>query len=177
MKFVNNSQYPKLARRSLEYFLKTGEDIELPPDFNDKGIQAAVFVSIKKNGKNRGCIGTIYPKKSNIGLEIIYCAIRAGTQDPRFWAINLEELENLSFSVDVLSIPEKNVKICDLDPNEYGITVYNDKKRGIILPRLEGISTIEKQLKIVKSKAKMYDDETFTINRFTTVRHIEKGTE
>lgn len=175
MNFINNSQYTRLARQALEYFLKTGKDIELPPDFNDVFIQASVFVSIKKSGKNRGCIGTIYPNKPNIGLEIIYCAIRAGTQDPRFWAVNLEELKNLSFSVDVLSIPQKNIKTCDLDPNEYGIIIYNDKKRGIVLPKLEGINTVEEQLKLVKFKAKIHDNEPFKIDKFTTVRHIETG--
>ena len=65
--------------------------------------RAGVFVSLKKRGKLRGCIGTIAARKGNVlADEIINNAVSAGTEDPRFAPVSRIELEELTYSVDVL---------------------------------------------------------------------------
>ena len=60
--------------------------------------QAGVFVSIKKHGRLRGCIGTIMPTRENIASEIIHNAISTGVNDPRFPPVTEDELDDLVYS-------------------------------------------------------------------------------
>ena len=66
---------------------------DLPDDIRKK--RAGVFVSLKKDGRLRGCIGTIEPTRSSIGDEIIRNAVSAGTGDPRFSPVTKSELKSL----------------------------------------------------------------------------------
>lgn len=177
MQVVQKSPYAILARKTLDYYLLTGKETELPIEYANTPLpKAAVFVSIKKDGENRGCQGS-FAEKSNIVLEIIYNAIKAGTQDPRFWPVKLSEFPNITFSVDVLSAPEVVRSKEDLDPNEYGLIINsnerNKRKHGLLLPSLEKITTAEKQIQLVKKKAKILNGETYELYKFSVERHLE----
>lgn len=161
----------RLARQTLEHFLKTGEILSpphpLPPELAGR---AGVFVSIKKRGQLRGCIGTIFPTRSNIAEEIIYNALAAGLEDPRFPPVRLEELPELEFSVDILGEPEPAGPE-DLDPKKYGVIVSCGRRRGLLLPDLEGVDTVEQQLSIALRKAGIRPDEPYRIERFQVKRY------
>lgn len=134
--------------------------------------RAGVFVSIKKDGNLRGCIGTIYPTQENIAKEIIRNAVAAGFHDPRFEEVTEDELDSLVYDVDILSAPEKVTSISELDPKKYGVIVRKGARQGLLLPDLEGVDTIEEQLKIACRKAGIdYAREDFEIERFTVERH------
>ena len=132
---------------------------------------AGVFVSIKKHGRLRGCIGTIMPTKENIASEIIHNAVSAGIHDPRFNPVTEEELDDLVYSVDVLGEPEPIRSMAELDVKRYGVIVRAGRRSGLLLPDLEGIDTPEKQVAIALQKAGIKPDEKYTMERFEVVRH------
>ncbi|GAW90869.1 AmmeMemoRadiSam system protein A [Calderihabitans maritimus] len=162
----------RLARESLENYIRHGRIIEPPTDLSEEMRErAGVFVSIKKHGMLRGCIGTIVPTRENVAEEVIHNAIKAGVEDPRFSPVTLEELPELVYSVDVLKPPEPVSGMEELDPQRYGVIVRSGSKSGLLLPNLEGIDTVEEQVEIAKRKAGIFPGEKFEMERFEVIRH------
>ena len=128
-------------------------------------------MSIKKDGELRGCIGTIQPTEESIAEEIIRNAIQSGTQDPRFYPVEKDELEKLVYSVDVLGKPEPIEYTSQLDVKEYGVIVESGYKKGLLLPDLEGVDSVEEQLKIALQKANIGKGEKYKMYRFKVERH------
>ena len=165
--------YVHLARISLETYVLTGEKAKLPENVPEDllGRKAGVFVSLKKHGSLRGCIGTIAPVTGSIAKEIFRNAISAGLEDPRFPPVSEKELEEIIYSVDVLAEPEPIESKEALDVGRYGVIVTSRRKRGLLLPNLEGVDSVEQQIEIARKKAGIFDNETFTMERFEVVRH------
>ncbi|QEY35772.1 AmmeMemoRadiSam system protein A [Caproiciproducens galactitolivorans] len=165
--------YVRLARLSLETFIKTGMRANMPDGLPEKMLQqrAGVFVSLKKYGELRGCIGTIEPVTGNVAEEILQNAVSAGVEDPRFPSVTASELPDLVYSVDVLAKPEPIASISELDVKRYGVIVSSGYKRGLLLPNLEGVDTPEQQVSIAKQKAGIHRGERFSLERFEVVRH------
>ncbi len=166
-------EYVRLARMSLETFLKTGKALKMPEGLSGElyGKRAGVFVSLKKHGRLRGCIGTISAVESCIAREIIRNAVSAGTEDPRFDPVTVSELPELVYSVDVLGDAEPIVSMDQLEPKRYGVIVSNGYRRGLLLPNLEGIDTPEQQVSIALQKAGIQKGESYSMERFEVVRH------
>jgi len=169
-----DNPYVLLARKSLEYYLMTKKILKVDAQGLESDMltkRAGVFVSIKKGGKLRGCIGTITATRKNIAEEIIYNSVSSGTEDTRFKPIEMNELEELVFSVDVLSesYPVKTLK--DLDAKRYGVIVRSGQRTGLLLPDIEGVNTPEEQVEIAVEKAGIKADESYTIERFEIKRH------
>lgn len=163
------SKYVRLARKSLEYYVKNGERLK---DLDEnKDMQRGVFVTLMKDGHLRGCIGTISPTKNSVEMEIVENAISAGTRDPRFPALREEELEDLVYSVDVLKEAEKISSIDELDIDKYGVIVTKGYRRGVLLPNLEGIDSVEEQVEIALDKAGIGQDEDYQLERFEVKRY------
>lgn len=165
--------FPELARAAVEEFVRTGnllpEPDPLPPELQ---VRAAAFVSIHlKDGALRGCIGSIQPLEENLAREIIRNAIAAATRDPRFTPITVEELPLLDFSVDVLGVPEAIQSFSDLDPKRYGVIVERGWRRGLLLPDLEGVDSVELQVAIALDKAGIHPREGFNLYRFEVKRY------
>ncbi len=160
-----------LATQAVRTFVMSGHALSAPdPIPQEMRGRAGVFVSIKKSGQLRGCIGTFFPAKETIAHEIIANAIKSASTDPRFPPIDKTELADLTISVDVLSEPEP----CDesrLDPSRYGVIVENGWRRGLLLPDLEGVESVEEQVAIARSKAGIRPDEPIRLSRFTVERH------
>lgn len=166
----------ELAKHTIETYIKTGEIVVPPTQIIGIDVeQAGTFVSIKTElNELRGCIGTISPVYKTIQEEIIKNAIAAATQDPRFNPIEAGELNGLKISVDVLHKPEPITAIDQLDPIEYGIIVFSKSgKRALLLPNLEGVDTVEKQLSICKNKAGIAQNEPVAVQRFKVDRYYE----
>ncbi len=161
----------RLATEAVTAFASSGKKLPVPmPLPVELSGKAGVFVSIKKSGLLRGCIGTFSPMHETIAQEIIANAIQAASQDPRFPPIAESELEDLSISVDVLSAPEPCTER-QLDPAIYGIIVQSGWRRGLLLPDLEGVESVQDQIAIAKSKAGIAPDEPAALSRFTVERH------
>lgn len=166
--------YVKLARQSLEYYIKNRRRMKrpegLPPELLNK--QAGVFVSLKKEGRLRGCIGTILPTTGCIADEIIQNAVSAGVQDQRFEPVTKEELPWLVYDVDVLGKSEPIQSMKELDVKRYGVIVSCKGRRGLLLPNLEGVTTPAQQVGIALRKADISEKEPYTMERFEVVRHL-----
>jgi len=167
-----------LAKSTVESYVKEGKIIEPPKDLPKEFFQrkAGVFVTIYTKYKIldtkyqlRGCIGTYLPTRKNIAEEIVQNAIAAATEDYRFGPIQPAELAYLSYEVSILSKPEPVKDIKDLDPKKYGIIVKSQgfvaggdvifntspksyQKTGLLLPDLDEVDTIEKQISIACQK-------------------------
>ncbi len=167
--------YPvQVARRALERYF-AGErdklcDLEgAPPEF--AGRRAGVFVSLKKHGQLRGCIGTIAPTRDSIVEEIAANAVSAAVNDPRFYPVRPEELPELDISVDILGEPEPVPSMDELDPKKYGVIVSAGGRRGLLLPDLEGIDTAAEQVAIARQKAGIEPGVPVRLERFTVTRY------
>ena len=134
--------------------------------------RAACFVSLKKHGELRGCIGTLEPAAADLGAEIARNARSAALHDPRFQRVRADELPALTCSVDVLS-PSAPCTPADLDPAVYGVIVLAGFRRGVLLPDLQGVDTVEQQVDIARQKAGIGAGEAFTLERFTVTRYRE----
>lgn len=145
------------------------EDEPVPEEFLRE--PAGVFVSLKKAGQLRGCIGTIAPTTASIVQEVQRNAIEAAFHDPRFMALRAEEFSELVCSVDVLSPAEAIASPAELDPVTYGVIVTSGHRRGLLLPNLEGVDTVERQIAIAKAKAGIADTEPCELERFKVVRY------
>ena len=166
--------YVRWAIDVIESYVKNGKAPEIPEDIPHQLLElsAGVFVTLHgPNGELRGCIGTFMPAKDNLALEIRDNAIAAATKDPRFNAVTPGELEDITVNVDVLTSPVEVDTIDELDPRRYGVIVQSGFKRGLLLPDIEGVDTVEQQLNIAKRKASIFDDEPVKIFKFEVNRY------
>ena len=152
--------------------MKSGRVAGLPDGLPEELTKrrAGVFVSVTIAGELRGCIGTIEPTRSSVAEEILYNAVSAGTRDPRFAPVTEAELPRLVYDVDVLSPAEPAAKD-DLDVRRYGVIVSSGRRKGLLLPDLDGVDTVERQLDIALRKAGIERGENYSLQRFEVVRH------
>ena len=169
--------YVALARASVEGYVRTGRPIArpecLPPELTER--RAGVFVSLHEDGDLRGCIGTVEPATGSVADEIIRNAVAAAGEDPRFLPMRADELDALSYSVDVLFTPMPVPSLEDLDPARYGVIVSKGARRGLLLPNLDGVDSAAEQVAIAKRKAGIRADEDVELERFEVVRHERGG--
>ena len=163
----------RLAKESLRFYMAHSKIMPeasgpLPPE---SAKRAGVFVSLKKKGQLRGCIGTILPTQVDAAREIIRNAISAATEDPRFDPVVASELDDLDVSVDILGNPERVDSMDKLDPQRYGVIVRHAGRSGVLLPDLEGIDSASEQVSIACRKAGIYPDQTVELYRFEFVRY------
>ncbi|HSW36603.1 MAG TPA: AmmeMemoRadiSam system protein A, partial [Candidatus Limnocylindrales bacterium] len=164
----------RLARAVLSCYLEEGcvpkTPHQLSPEYERR---AGVFVSLKKGGYLRGCIGTVVPVKDNLAEEIAANTVSAATKDPRFPPVTLEELADISVSVDILGSMERVKKETELDAKKYGVLVRSGLRSGLLLPDLEGVNTVAEQLDIARRKAGIASDERVELYRFGITRYSE----
>ena len=161
----------RLAKRSVESYVKQGKVVQakrLTPEMKPK---AGVFVSIHKGGELRGCIGTIEPQRNNVAEEIIANAISSASRDPRFYPVTANELKELEYSVDILTKPRRVKSRKQLDARRYGVIVERGGRRGLLLPDLEGVESIEEQIDICRQKAGISPGEPVKLYCFEVKRH------
>lgn len=168
------NSYTKLARNNIDNYFKTGkplsvEDIADRELLNDK---KGVFVSLKIRGELRGCIGTIEAATASVGEEILKNSLSAAFNDPRFSPLREEELYEIDISVDLL-YPTEKCSFSELDPDNYGVIVTSGRKRGLLLPNLQGVDSKEQQVSIALQKAGIASSEPYEIERFKVERFKE----
>lgn len=174
MSGLSHDPYVQLAIKSLESYIRDKKVLDTPTDLPEEMLKtkAGAFVSIHEKGQLRGCIGTIGPTCENVAEEIIQNAISASTRDPRFRPIEPEELEFLEVNVDVLSAPEDIPSLDYLDVKKYGVIVSCGRRRGLLLPDLDGIDDVETQVAIAMQKGGISYDEEIRLQRFEVIRHF-----
>jgi AmmeMemoRadiSam system protein A len=170
---ISKDELVNLAKKTIENYIIKEEIIKVPENVSEEITKnkAGVFVSLHKFGELRGCIGTFLPTKESIAEEIIRNAIAAATEDYRFNRVTEEVLKYLEINVDVLSEPVPVESIDELDAKKYGVIVYSGIKRGLLLPDIEGVDTVEQQINIARQKGSIEPNEEITIEKFEVVRH------
>ena len=167
-------EYVRLARASVEHYVRTGRRLEMPEGLPDDMTRrrAGIFVSLHEDGRLRGCIGTIAPVTPCVAQEIIDNGVSASSRDPRFNPVEPEELDKLVYSVDVLEPPEKVSSPSQLDVKRYGVIVTRGGRRGLLLPNLDGVNSVDEQIAIAKQKAGIAQREEVELERFEVTRHF-----
>lgn len=168
--------YIKLAKDTIEHYLKSGKIMSASKKLPVKMLtnKAGVFVSLHRQGQLRGCIGTLQPTTENIANEIIQNSLSAALEDPRFQQLRKEELADLEISVDILNTAELIKDKTELDIKKYGIICQFGYKKGVLLPDIDGINSVEEQIDIACQKAGISKNEDFAIYKFTVERHGQK---
>ncbi len=163
----------ELARETIESYVREKRIIQPPKELGpEMQGRAGTFVSLHDSrGNLRGCIGTIEPQQPTVAQEVIQNAISAATRDPRFPPVAPEELEDLDIKVDVLTEPEPIDSMDQLDPKRYGVIVESGWRRGLLLPDLEGVDTVEYQVEIAMRKAGIRPGEPVQLYRFEVKRY------
>lgn len=162
----------QLARKTINQYVEKGVIIVPPENLSEEmRRKAGVFVSLHRHDALRGCIGTIEPTRSNVAEEIIANAISAAMHDPRFPPVTRPELSELEISVDVLGQAEPISSMDELDPKKYGVIVESGRRRGLLLPDLEGVDTPQQQVDIALRKAWINPSETYKMSRFEVIRY------
>jgi AmmeMemoRadiSam system protein A len=163
-----------LAYQAVETYLKTNQILPppdpLPPDMAGPG---AVFVSLHAaDGLLRGCRGTIIPTEPNLATAIIQTAIASATDDPRFPPMTAAELDGLDIKVDVLGELEPVTDVnTQLDEKIYGVVMQSGWRRALLLPDIESVDSVPRQLEVVRRKAGIGPDEPVELYRFTVTRY------
>ncbi len=165
--------YVRLARYTIEAFVKTGTLPKMPQGMPEELYKnrAGAFVSLKEDGRLRGCIGTIRAVRESLAEEIMHNAVSACSEDTRFSPVEDWEVDRLTISVDVLGETEKISSPEELDVTRYGVIVTKGARRGLLLPNLDGVDTVEEQIAIAKQKAGIRDYESVELERFEVIRH------
>ncbi len=132
---------------------------------------AGAFVSLKRGGHLRGCVGNTTPTRPTLAAEVINTAISAATRDPRFPAVDRVELEDLVVAVDVLDSPMPVLHLSELDHRRYGVIVRSGTKQGVLLPDIEGINSVTEQLAVAREKAGLTPEEVAEWFRFEVTRY------
>ena len=149
---------------------KTDKVVEVETaDWKQYSIGDGVTVSVNEGlGLYAVLLAYILPALIIVGAVI---AISAATQDPRFSPIRPEELPMLEISVDVLGEPEDIDSEDELDVRRYGVIVSSGRKRGLLLPDLDGVDTVSQQVDIAMRKGGIHRFEKYRLQRFEVIRH------
>jgi AmmeMemoRadiSam system protein A len=169
------TELPAVARCAVEAKL---QHRPAEPPFHASGEAAkrrAVFVTIRtEDGELRGCCGVTTPVEKNLVKETWRSAVAAAFSDHRFPEVTAVELPDLRFSVTVLGNLEPVASSEELDPAVYGVLVSAEGgRKGVLLPGIAGIDSVEEQLAAVRNKAGIAPDEAIHIERFMTVSFKE----
>lgn len=170
-----NKEHPFviLARRAIKTYLATGQISARPEPLPREMLQpGAVFVSLHlANGLLRGCRGTITPTEPTLADAIIKTAVASATDDPRFVPMTLAEMEGLDIKVDVLSPLEAVSDLSELDEKKYGVLIQSGSRRALLLPDIQAVDSVPRQLELVRKKAGLSPDEPAELYRFTVTRY------
>ncbi len=172
IKAAEMSPLVRLAKEAVETYIKEGSTIP-PPDKLAPELkkQAGTFVSLHKLGRLRGCIGTFGPTQETVAREVIVNAISSATRDPRFPPVTAKELKNLEYSVDVLTKPRPVKDKGRLNPKKYGVIVECGYRKGLLLPDLDGVDSVDQQIAICRQKAGILPNEPVELYRFEVKRY------
>ena len=155
-----------VAREALEAYPRSYTPPELPEPYR---APRGVFVTLRKHGQLRGCIGHLAPTQRTLAEEVAAVAVAAGHQDSRFPPVSRDELPELEYEVSLLTPPEPTTRD-QLDPRRYGVIVSSGWRRGVLLPDLDGVDTVDEQIAICRRKAGIGPHEPITLERFQVVK-------
>jgi AmmeMemoRadiSam system protein A len=163
-----------LARQAVNRFIRQGELLPVAePLPSDQRRSQGVYVSLIKAGQLRGCVGCVQPQQASLAKEVIYMAVAAAVHDPRFSPIQLAELDQLSYIVDLVEDLWLLKNIAAHDPKVEGLRVLRGRNQGVVLPNTTGITSFEQQRQLAYQRAGLELTTAATLERFQVRRIIE----
>ena len=125
----------KLARETIESYLKTGikPETSLSGEIYDK--QRAVFVTLTVEDQLRGCIGQLEPR-SILKKAVIDMAVSAAVHDTRFSPVTIDELSNIDIEISVLTPMTKINDYRDVRLGIDGVVIQKGYRGGVFLPQV-----------------------------------------
>ena len=165
------------ARQAIEQYLQ-GDALNVPALDDSLNQTRGVFVTLWESPKKlRGCIGRTQGITPTLSQEVAECAILAATRDPRFQPISkIEQVQALKIELSLLMQLEPIDDSGLLDPHRYGVVVSAGNRRGLLLPNVDGVDTVEEQLKIACQKGKIERNENFELARFEVLKICDQDT-
>jgi AmmeMemoRadiSam system protein B/AmmeMemoRadiSam system protein A len=126
----------EIARESIKACFR-GKDFEFNNIFQEIKTPQGAFVTLKKNGQLRGCLGRVIEEKQPLYKVVAEMARAAAFEDNRFTSLQEEEIEELDIEISVLSPlkkikdPKKEIKI-----GQHGVVVSQGAQGGVFLPQV-----------------------------------------
>jgi len=159
----------ELGRRAIETYLRSRQLIDPPqPIPIEWQAPSAAFVTLRKNGEMRGCVGSTRPTEATAAHELIRYAVASAVRDPRFEPVRLDEVSQLTIRVQLLDPAEPISDISRLEPATYGIIVRSGERQALLLPGIDEIQTPEQQLRAACQKAGIDRRAPLQVERFRT---------
>ena len=124
----------ELARRALILAVERRESLDSFPQDPESGKSFGAFVTLRKRGRLRGCIGQIGSDGSLMDV-VAHCAKAAALEDPRFEPIRVEELREIEIELSVLS-PLEEIAPDRIEVGRHGLMVSVGPRRGVLLPQV-----------------------------------------
>ncbi len=125
----------KLARSSIKAHLGTGTLPDIATSDPAMHEQRAVFVTLTKDGKLRGCIGQIIARHA-LAVAVRDAAVSAAVRDHRFSPVTRDELKELHIEISVLSPMEPVASYTDIKVGKHGVMVVRGRRNGVYLPQV-----------------------------------------
>jgi AmmeMemoRadiSam system protein A len=129
----NSKMLLELARNAIETFVTTGRHLEIPTPSADLAVKRGCFVTLRKLGELRGCVGT-FEAQTPLYENIIRIAPAAAVQDPRFPPVTKNELPHLKIELSVLGELEKVESLEEIEIGKHGVYVKLGDRSGTYLP-------------------------------------------
>jgi len=167
---------PRIARQAVADSL-TGEQPSSILATADLKQSRGLFVTIHTTDQRlRGCRGTLSGTCSDLILETQQNARSAAFEDPRFPSITLDEMPDLEFEVSILGDAESVQDESELNPEIFGIiiTTLDGKNRGLMLPGIPQLDTVDKQISSTRSKVGIAENEPIQLQRFRVDKFNEQ---
>ncbi len=126
-----------IARKTLENYIKHGQS----PDFDESNFsdnikrELGAFVTLKIDGKLRGCIGRFMPSQP-LWQVVRDMTIAAATEDPRFKPVSPKEIDKINIEISVLTPLRRINSIDEVIPGKHGIYVRYGINSGTLLPQV-----------------------------------------
>ncbi len=168
-----------LAREAIRYGVRHGS----PPPVDLASLPAALrqpratFVTLEEDGRLRGCIGSLEPRRP-LAEDVVNNAFAAAFGDPRFPPVREDEVDRLKIYIAILS-PLEEIRadseaelLEKIRPGMDGLVIEEGALRGTFLPAVwRSIPDKKEFLRHLKAKAGLppdYWSDTLRIYRYTT---------
>lgn len=132
---VEKEKLLAIARESIIGFVNNGQAPNFQVTEESLLAKQGCFVTIKKDGSLRGCLGQ-FTSDSPLHLLVKEMAIAAATRDPRFYPMRSEDLENFELEISVLSSLSKIESIDEIEIGKHGLYIEKNFYRGVLLPQV-----------------------------------------
>lgn len=137
---VNSEEQAKLllwTRQAIERAVNSGAQMEIPDAELTPNLRSphGAFVTIKKHGELRGCIGKMDFERA-LWANVIEAAVASALEDPRFAPVLSEELPEIRLEISVLEPPVELPDPAQFDPLRHGIIVEKGMRHALLLPKV-----------------------------------------